>query len=61
MKQRSDNDLADIITKGGSGVGKSPIMPAWDGSFNDQQVRDLIAYIRSLARSPSNSSKGVER
>jgi mono/diheme cytochrome c family protein len=61
MSKRSDKDLADIISKGGPAVRKSSYMPAWDGLFNDQQIRDLVAYIRSLARPPLRSSKGIER
>lgn len=60
MSKRSDRDLADIISEGGAAVKKSAYMPAWDGLFNDQQIRDLVAYIRSLARPPSRSSKGIE-
>ena len=50
MNKRSDRDLTEIISKGGLDVKKSPFMPAWGGLFTDQQISDLIAYIRSLAR-----------
>lgn len=49
MKQLTDQALADVITKGGSAVGKSAFMPAWGSSLNEGQVRDLVAYIRTLA------------
>ena len=61
MNNRSDKYLSKIISKGGSAVGRSTYMPAWDGLFSDQQFRDLIAHIRSLSRSLSHSSKGVDR
>ena len=56
MSQLSDKYLHDIISKGGSGVGKSPFMPAWGSLFKDQQVRDIISYVRSLSIPPSKSA-----
>ena len=52
MNQLSDKFLVDVITKGGSAVGKSNFMPAWGSSFNDKQIRDVVAYIRGLAVPP---------
>ena len=49
MNQMNDKFIVDIITKGGSVVGKSSFMPGWGGSLNDNQIRDIVAYIRSLA------------
>ena len=51
MNQLSDEALSDIISKGGAAVGKSAFMPAW-GSLNEKQIRDIIAYIRSIADPP---------
>jgi mono/diheme cytochrome c family protein len=49
MKSLSDKFLFEIIKDGGAAVKKSPIMPA-SKKFTDQEVWDLIAYIRSLAK-----------
>lgn len=49
MNQLSDKYLVDVISKGGGGVGKSAFMPAWGSSLGDKQIRDIVAYIRSLA------------
>jgi mono/diheme cytochrome c family protein len=49
MSQLSDKFLIDVIAKGGSAVGKSSFMPAWGGSLNDKQIRDVVAYIRAIA------------
>ncbi len=49
MKQLTDQALANVILKGGSAVGKSAFMPAWGASLNEGQVRDIVAYIRTLA------------
>jgi len=50
MSSRTDAFLRDVIVKGGTGVGLSAFMPAWQGIFNEQEIRDLVGYIRSLAQ-----------
>ena len=52
MNQLTDQSLTDVISKGGGAVGKSGFMPAWGASLNDKQVRDIVAYIRTLAVPP---------
>lgn len=52
MNQLDDKFLLDIISKGGGAVGKSTFMPSWGSSLNDKQVRDVVAYIRTLAVPP---------
>ena len=52
MNKLSDSFLINIISKGGSGAGKSTFMPSWGGALTDQQVRDIVAYIRSIAVPP---------
>jgi mono/diheme cytochrome c family protein len=44
VKGQSDAQLAEIITKG---KGK---MPAYDGKLKDTEIKDLVTYIRSLAK-----------
>jgi mono/diheme cytochrome c family protein len=51
MNQLSDKFLFDVISKGGSTVGKSAFMPGW-GNLNEKQIRDIIAYLRSIADPP---------
>ena len=55
MGQFSDKYLHDIISKGGSGVGKSSFMPGWGSLLKDQQIRKIISYMRSLSIPPSQS------
>lgn len=50
MKTLSDDHLFKTIKEGGAAVGKSPIMPAWGASIPDDQIRDLVAYLRVLCR-----------
>jgi mono/diheme cytochrome c family protein len=52
MNQLTDKFLMEIISKGGGAVGKSALMPAWGSQIKDQQLRDVIAYIRSIADPP---------
>jgi len=52
MNQLSDAHLFKVIQQGGPAVGKSPLMAAWGGTLDDQQIRDVIAYVRSLAVPP---------
>jgi mono/diheme cytochrome c family protein len=53
--QQSNQELTDsfiisMITKGGEANGKSRIMPAFGNKLNTQQVHNLLAFIRSLAK-----------
>ncbi|HEX2928836.1 MAG TPA: cytochrome c [Candidatus Binatia bacterium] len=52
MNQLNDKFLYDIVSKGGGAVGKSTFMPSWGGALNDPQIRDVVAYIRTLAVPP---------
>ena len=49
MNQMNDKFLLDVIAKGGSAVGKSSFMPSWGSALDEKQIRDLVAFIRSLA------------
>ena len=51
MRSRSDAFLRDVIAKGGSAMGLSTFMPAWKGVLNENEIDDLVGYIRSLTLS----------
>jgi mono/diheme cytochrome c family protein len=57
MNALSDQYLFDIIKKGGVAVKKAPIMPANEKKLSDQEIWDVIAYIRSLANPPYKPAK----
>jgi cytochrome c oxidase cbb3-type subunit III len=57
MNQLSDKFLFDIISNGGNSVGKSSMMPAWGGQLNEKQIRDVIAYLRSIADPPYKAAE----
>lgn len=44
-----DGGLSNAIVKGGAATGKSPLMPAFS-QLKDQDVKDLVAYIRHLTK-----------
>jgi len=57
MNSLSDQYLFDIIKKGGNAMKKAPIMPANDKKLSDQEIWDVVAYIRSLANPPYKPTK----
>lgn len=48
MGRLTDSQIFDIIKRGGAAMGKFVAMPAWGDSLNDQQIWDLVRYIRAL-------------
>ena len=54
MNQLPDKLLFEVISKGGEAVGKSPFMPGWGNQLREKQIRDVIAYVRSLANPAYN-------
>jgi mono/diheme cytochrome c family protein len=51
MDALSDDYLFRLLKEGGPAVGKSPLMGVWGGILSDQQIRNLIAFLRALAAS----------
>lgn len=45
-----DQYLFDFIQKGGAAVGKSPLMTPFGAKLKEAEIRDVIAYIRSVAK-----------
>ena len=52
MNPLTDGHLFKVIKEGGFAVGKAPTMPPWGGSLSDAQIRDVIAFVRTLAKPP---------
>jgi len=44
----TDAAMFEIIKRGGAAVQKSPAMPAWGEALSEDEVRSLVAYIRTL-------------
>lgn len=49
-RELSDQKIISMVTKGGKANGKSAIMPAFGDKLGAQQIQDLIAFIRSVAK-----------
>jgi mono/diheme cytochrome c family protein len=47
---RSDDYLFDLLKDGGAPIGK-PGMPAFGYHLSDQQIRDVVEYVRVLSKS----------
>ena len=47
--ERSDEYLVDLVKHGGAPIGK-PGMPAFGYHLSDDQIRSLVAYVRTLSR-----------
>ena len=52
MKTLPDAYLYLAICRGGEGVGKNFIMPAWGDLLSDQDIKDLVAQIRTFSETP---------
>jgi mono/diheme cytochrome c family protein len=52
MNSLSDEHLFKVIKFGGAAAGKSPMMVPMNGMLSDQQIRNLVAFVRSLADPP---------
>ena len=50
LDQVSDEYLFSAIKNGGAAVGKNAAMPAWKSRLADQEIWDLVGFVRTLAR-----------
>ena len=51
QKTKTNDDLADVVRRGGAGVGLSALMPPWGHTLNPRQVDAVVVYLRTLRRS----------
>lgn len=59
MNGLPDEFLANVILNGGPAEGLAPTMPGFRGHLGDDQVRQVIAYVRSLAQPPFKPDQAV--
>lgn len=45
---KNDAYASLIIRKGGAVLGRSEFMPTWEAELTDEQIRDLVSYLRSI-------------
>jgi cytochrome c oxidase cbb3-type subunit 3 len=49
MTTLNDQFLYLAICSGGDAVGRSIVMPGWGDFFTDQEIKDLVAWIRTFS------------
>ena len=49
LNKESDAALRKVIALGGSAVGKSAMMPPYGATLSEEEIDDLIAYMRVIA------------
>lgn len=47
-KPGEDADLKMIVANGAAAYGGSPLMAPWGGALSDEDIENVIAYVRSL-------------
>jgi len=50
VPERDDGYLFAVVRDGGEAVGRTRFMPAFGFQLSDQEVWDLVAYLRTLRR-----------
>lgn len=45
----SDADLKKVILDGGAAIGLTPIMPSWKAALSEQDVDNIVQYVRALS------------
>ena len=43
-----DNEVFKVIKEGGLSVNKSVLMPAWGSVMSDDEIRELVKYLRQV-------------
>ncbi len=52
LNAESDEYMQNIITLGGSALGKSAMMPPYGRMLSPEEIRSLIAFTRAIAQPP---------
>lgn len=48
--QHNDAYKEQIVRRGGEGMGRSPFMPPWGEQLTDEQITDLVQFMKSISR-----------
>ncbi|KKM05489.1 hypothetical protein LCGC14_1753610 [marine sediment metagenome] len=57
MAKLTDDYLLNFITKGSAAMEKSDLCPPWGGTFEEDRIKGIIAYLRGLTISKSKIEK----
>ncbi|MDQ6987919.1 MAG: cytochrome c [Mariprofundaceae bacterium] len=50
MGGRTDAEIFKVIKEGGLAINKSALMPPWGDTFTDNEINDLVKYLRKLCK-----------
>ncbi len=50
MQKKPDEELSKVIKEGGEAAGMSADMQAWGGTLSDQEIHDLVKFIRTFCK-----------
>ena len=50
MSGRSDEMLYKVIKEGGSAISKSVLMPPWEDTLSDEEIKDLVGHLRMMCK-----------
>lgn len=53
MGDTPDDVLFKAIKGGGLAVSKSVLMPRWDGVLGDDEIKEMVAYLRFVSKTQS--------
>jgi len=51
---KNDRYKEAIIRRGGAGMARSQFMPPWQDELTDEQIQDVVGYLRSIAENPAH-------
>lgn len=59
----TDEWVYKMVKLGGQANGKSPMMVAWSGALNEQQIRDVSAFVLKFkpAKAPAAPAKAAKK
>lgn len=52
LSEKNDAYMTLIIRMGGQAMGRSEFMPPWGAELTDEQMKDLVTYLRSINARP---------
>ena len=56
MNKLTDADLRNVIRDGGPAISKSPLLPPWSKTLTEEEIDELVTYIRVLCHCKGKQS-----
>lgn len=50
MSARTDQELFKVIKEGGQSINKSVLMPPWNATLSDEEIKDLVDHLHRLCQ-----------